>query len=375
MADQPAVPAPAPAPAPAVPAAPEKLVFERRTPGVPTSFIAPNAGNYSEGAPPKPAAPAAQPEPAKPAEAKPPEPPKPAEPQTRISQAIASLARKERQIVTQQQLAKQQLAQREAALKETENRLSQQQAELQRQLDELKTMRGDPLKWLQYGGHSYDALAQQMLADGRVPPETLVQQTRAQMEERISKERKELEARLDEEKKAREQLAAEAKQRREEEEQATVQRFRQEVLDFGRSNASRFPLTATLGEFDKGPLLIEQHYQQTLQADVEVAKREGRQPIGKLLSSEEAYGLIEQHYRGLYDQAQKVMNPPPAGAVPAPAPTPAPEPNTQGERPTITNNLASNLTPAPDPASLTEEERLKRAYAAWDAAQAGAPRR
>lgn len=336
----------------------QPIQFERVVSGAPRAPVEPKAE----------AAPAVKP--SEPTEAKPVE----KKPEPRISAALAQLQLRERKIVQREQQWKQQTEAQRQELSKLQADLKAQQDSLQAQFEELRQFQAakkDPMKWLEAGGFTYDALAQQVINDGNVPPEVLLQRTRSELETKLDSKTKELESKFEASEKAREE--AERKQREaaaeraEREAAVTMQRFNQEVLDFGTTNASRFPITLAFKQEGQVPALIEAYYRESLQADSEVAKQEGREPVGKILSKDEAWGLMENHLKSLYEEAGKKLQP---TVVPAAAPAAAvAAPAAPAAAPTLSNNL--NASPPPQREEfLTDDQRWKRALAAMDQVQA-----
>lgn len=325
--------------------------------------------------------------PATPANPAPGRQPEPAAPGDRAARQLALLARKERQVVLREQSLKAEEQRFRAEQKRLQAAQSAEIEALKKELEDLRGARGNAQKWLEKGGFTYDQLTQQLLNDGNPTAEQLVSKVQKDFEAKLEAERTAREAELAKERAEREKLL-EAEQRRiEAESRQTVQNFYRGVLDFGRSNAARFPLTFAFGQEGQVPALIEAAYRQSLEADRAAAKHEGREPVGRILSAEEAWTLMEKHHEGVYDRAQQARAALPTGAAPttvAPAvpaaaaaglPAPAPKANEQPlpvERPTLTNAMVSS-TPAPASGLLSPDERWKRALAAMDAAKARRP--
>lgn len=313
----------------------------------------------------------------------------PASPGDKHARQLALLARKERQVVLREQSLKAEEQRFRAEQKRLQAAQSAEIEALKKELEDLRAAKADPTKWMEKGGWSYDEITKRLLNDGNPTAEQLVAQTRKELEAKLDAERAAREAELAKERGERERLL-EAEQRRiEAESRQTVQNFYRGVLDFGRSNAARFPLTFAFGQEGQVPALIEAAYRQSLEADREAAKREGREPVGRILSAEEAWGLMEKHHEGVYTRAAQARGAlPPDGATPATAaspavpaapaaglPAPAPKAIEQPlpvERPTLTNAMVSS-TPAPASGLLSPDERWKRALAAMDAAKARRP--
>ena len=294
---------------------------------------------------------------------------KPGESDAKFAARLAALARREAAFVQKQRSWDAERQRREAALQNQQEQIAQLRSEIdafRKQRDEAKA---DPIKWLEFGGHNYDAASRQVLNDNRPDPEALIAAERERLHAELAKTRSELEQRLDAEKKAREDLLAQQQKAVEDEQRAVIAQFNHETVQYVKSNADKYPFIAHLHQEALVPQLIDAHFQQTLAADMPHAQREGRRPIGKIMSAEEAASQVENYYREQFQAAQAKLQPPAPPAAAAPAAPAAPQTTVPGQTPTLTNQSIAQPTAARGE-FISEDERWRRALAAMDAAQA-----
>ncbi len=350
------------------------IIFERHIPGAPQT-AAPVEPKVEK--PVAPQAPVVEKKPEAPAAAK----------AKLDAERFAAVARSQRRLQEQRAKQEREFGERESSLRALQAKLDTQQAEMQKRLDEIAAAKKNPMEWLKYGGLTYDQLAEQLLADGKVPPEKLVEQTRSELEAKLDAFRKEAEEKITAERAEREKLVAAEKERIAAHNREVVESFDRYALDKIRTNADKYELALAFKQEGEVPKLIKAYYEKTLSEDAEAAKREGRPAQGKLLTPEEAGELIEQNIVEQFELALKtkkiqakypalaaaVSQPvAPVASAAAPAATAKPEP--QVERPTLTNHQASQPSAPVKSEFLTEEERMDRARAAWDAARASTRR-
>lgn len=322
---------------------------------------------------------------------------------------LAALARRERHVQTQREHARREIESRAAALKAEQQSLAKEREELAALRAAREMAKSDPLKALEALGLNYDAVAEAQLNGGKIPPEKLAAIEASRVEERVKAEVAKQEAEI---KKLREEQESLRKQREDEASSAAesrMQAFRQDTAAYVQSQKEKYQLVTALGREAEVAQLIEQAHAQSYQQDVAAAKREGREPTGRVLTVDEAAGLIESWYEEQFEKAystpklaakyRKLEQPAPANATAGEATqgaaatsgnndaTRSPDGkevvkfNTRdggvrferivpGQRPTLTNQIASTpSTPLPE-GPLSEAERMNRARAAMDRAAA-----
>lgn len=244
-----------------------------------------------------------------------------------MSPKLGLLARKEKAIVEKQRA----IQQKEA---EMNKRMAEWEAKEKAWADREKRWKDTPEKALEEFGHTYQSLTERVLQGGEITP--------ADVEKRAMARVKELEDRLENEKKA--SLEAE-KARAEQESQETIQQYKEDLAAFVTSKSEDYKLCAL---FDKEAELIydtvDTYFQQN----------------GKILSHDEAAGLVEKYFRKLVEEANGALTPKQQAA--AEAALDKDEPRQQVKN--ISNGL-SQTAPSFLPAK-TENDRMKRAMAALD---------
>lgn len=318
---------------------------------------------------------------------------------------LAALARRERHLQTQREHARRSLEAETQRLKAEHDALLKEREELKALREAREAAKTDPLKWLEFGGHTYDSVTEAQLNGGKIAPERVAQLEAQRVEERI---RAEVAKRDEEIKKLREDQDGLRKQRETEAQQATeaqMQDFRMRTAQYVESKKETFQLVNALNKGHEVAQLIEQHYSQTFQADQARARREGRNPEGEILTVDQAAEHLEKWYEEMADRAvstakmqaryKKLESPVAAapggqqaqqGQAPADsAETPAKqtvefetrsggvkfERKTQGQRPTLTNQIAASVQSSLPPEGVpSEAERVKRALAAMERVEA-----
>lgn len=288
--------------------------FDRPQPTIMGSQAAPQASSQTPASPPASA---------------------PAEPS--ISAKFTAIARKERQIYEQKQAhkaAQAALAAKEAALAAREARLA-----------EFEGLRANPVKALEYTGHSYQDLTQTVLNEGNLTAEQIARQTQAEL--KAFKEAQEA---------ASSERAKEQDAQRAQEEQQILQSFQSEVANFVQKHSSEYEFTVAAGRSDLVFQTIEAHFNKT----------------GELLPVKQAAEMTERY---IESEVEKMMALPKARSKFAPsAPEPskldltawrAKEPATQmspARQPTRTlTNSAAPVAAGQQTGRLSEEERIHRA--------------
>lgn len=244
-----------------------------------------------------------------------------------MSPKLGLLARKEKAIVEKQRA----IQQKEA---EMSKRMAEWEAKERAWADREKLWKDTPEKALEEFGHTYQSLTERVLAGGEL--------TAADVEKRAMAKVKELEDRLENEKKAA--LEAE-KARAEKESQETIQQYREDLAAFVTNKAEEYKLCAL---FDKEAELIydtvDTYFQQN----------------GKILSHDEAAGLVEKYFRKLVEEANGALTPKQQAAAEAALDKDKPQQQVRA----LSNGM-SQTAPSFLPAK-TEDDRMKRAMAALD---------
>lgn len=234
------------------------------------------------------------------------------------------------------------IREREKALQTAQKQIETEKAELAKWRDErakdtsdYKTkLKANPLAFLQEHEIPFDELVQMQLNDGRVTPEKLVQQMKAELDSKYSKELEELKKNLKEKEESAE--TAKLEQIRE--------TFKTQITDFVENNKDTYELV----HFEQAQQLvfdvIETHYQET----------------GRILKIEEAAKATEEH---LEEELKKrtalkkfqTSKPPEA------------KPDSKAA-PTLSNTMSSEV-PTSGTKRMSNEESLKQAakLIRWDA--------
>jgi hypothetical protein len=291
---------------------------------------------------------------------------KPASPEQQVSQRLALIARREAALVQKQRSWQAEIQRRETALKNQEEQISSLKAEVDGFKKQIDSAKGDPIAWLKLGGHDYDGATKAALNDGKLPPEELVSRETASLRAELEKIRKEQQDRVEAERKSREEQQKQAQQLAAEQQQQAFNEFvRSTVAQVKASD--KFPLLKLFNRELEVPQLIDAHFRQTAAQDVEQAKAEGRRPVGRILSTEEAAQYLESYYREQAEAAGKLLAPkqpePPANGA---APASVPQTEVTGQRPTLSNTVVAQPSP-PSGQRLSAEERYQRALAALNA--------
>lgn len=309
------------------------------------------------------------------------QPPKPGE---SVAQRVQSLQRRERQMQQWRASEARRLQGQEAQLRDLQSKLTQQQADLKKQVDDLTAerakfsgARNDPLKWLESAGFTPDQVAAALMDGGKIPAEQLVERVRGELQSKFDTDLKaakdEFANQFKQEQEARTRLEEAEKQRIQQEEEATVRSFHAQTVDFVNQNPDRYELTCLYKQQGEVPKLIEQYYKATLQQDIHKAKIEGRQAVGKVLTRQEAADFVENQLEEdvkLLPKSKKMaaLLKLAAGQTPEVSPQETPQPivpKSPVSAPTLTNEMAAtppSHAPNGGPA-LSDQERYRRALA------------
>lgn len=282
---------------------------------------------------------------------------------TDYAKQLAAFQKREAQLVYRDRQLKAQAQQ----LKAYEAQLKAARDEAKRELDEFKAKRdaarADPLKWLEFGGHDYDSASRQMLNDKKPLPEEQIAALRKETQERLDQLNREAEEAMQAEKRAQEQARRNAQLQAQREAALTVKQFESETIQFVTENAKDFKFTNLYQAQAHVPALIAAYYEQTLHADKDVARMEGRKPVGKLMKASEAAKLVEQHLTELHKKAV-AASAEASTEVPGNTATAVSETVPKGQRPEVTNREVAAPTRKTDGEWISPEERWERAKAA-----------
>jgi hypothetical protein len=254
----------------------------------------------------------------------------PKEPQTQppaqsdeMRAKFAALAKKERFARMQSQRVKQ---------------LETQIAERERQISEREKLwesefKQSPLEALKRRGYSYEDLTKAALNDGRFDPATEVKEVRSELE-RLRQEQ------ADKEKKAQEAQTVAQQQA----EQEAIDTFKGKIGSFIESNTEKYELTKLFDASDLVFQTVEEHFSRTQ----------------KILSIDEACGLVEQYLEAEIDRTAK-------GSKKFQSKYGQASKSDAKDKSKSDVTLSNNLTSSSAPSLLspaTEADRIKRALAA-----------
>ncbi len=288
-----------------------------------------------------------------------------------VAKRLELLARQEQRLVEHRR----QLKQREAELKAMDDRLKAARAEVEQFEQRRTAAKADPLKWLEMGGHSYETASQQVLNKGTPLPEEQIRALDGKVTSELERLKGEYEKALTTERTEREKLVKSMQEREAAEQRAIIDDFNRNVESYVETNADKYKLTVLYGQQSQVHQLIDAYYRQTFAQDQAKARIERRQPIGKILATDEAAKLVENYYQDLWQKGQKLLNPdgtPAATQTPgSPAVTPLQQTSTPGQRPSVDNAAVSTpAKPVNGQQWISEDERYKRALAALSAPNA-----
>jgi hypothetical protein len=317
------------------------------------------------------------------------------------AQRLIALARRERALQHQREEFKRSQAGEAARLKAEAESLAKQRAEVEELRSWREKARSNPLDALKFLGHSYESVTEAQLNNGKVSPEQLV----AIESERLKAENAKALAERDAKLKALEDRQSEWSKQQEmqaQQAQQQMENFRQNIVGWAKSeDGAKYEFIRAYGAEAKIADLIAQHHQQSYEADIPAARAEGRDPTGKVLSAQEAADMLEAWYdeqakaiygtkkfqsrfKAIEQQATNGAN----GAAAAAGTTAANNGTTakvefetkrggvsfertiSGQRPTLTNAAVASPSPAAPAGPVSEQERMKRAIAVYDAVQA-----
>lgn len=282
------------------------------------------------------------------------EPPK-AEPAKPIEPATPDPALLREQFLKLTREAKQNLAEKQK-IADDRRALETERAKYAAEMEEARQLKAwkenarkdpDAINRALYGEDWFRTMYEFAL-EKRPPPDLRVDALREEVEklksETAAKEAKALE---------------DAKQREVAEQTALVERFNAQAINHVKAAGEKYELINTLGYHDHVPELVREHYSR--QSNLPPEER-------KLLSVDEAAQMVEEWIEA---QAEKAFSSKRLTSKRASAQTPQQEQALDGKKPeakTLDNTLTGGV--AQPAAARSEAERVKRAFAAFDAAKA-----
>lgn len=251
------------------------------------------------------------------------DPAKPSDaPTRRESKAFAALSRQRKAIEAREVAYRAQVAEiekREQAAKDFEAK--------------KLAAKTDPFSLLAEAGISYEDLTQHIVRGGKATPELLAKSVEDKLEAYKREQAEAAKAAHDAQDKAAQ-----------ENEQRVISQWRNGVVDFVKQNAASYELTTAFGAESEVSRAIEEAHRQT----------------GKLLQTKEAAELVEKHLEGVLEKLLATAKAKSKVATPAPVAAPA--------KPSAPKTISADMTAASraaKPAPVTDEERMKRAMAAY----------
>lgn len=304
------------------------------------------------------------------------QPPNPAQPDpnAEFQQRAAALARREARLVEENRRYKQETQQREQMLAQLAKDLETRQRKLADFEAQQEAARADPQAWLKLGGHTYDALAAQIANDGKPLPDQQIAALRESQEQALAKIREE----QAEAEKARQaeiaKLREEARLRDEQEAQRQIESFNQTVVNNVQASGDKYKSIKALDVYAQVPEVIQNAYRASVAQDARLAELEGRDPVGRVLSWEEAATIVENYYVGLVDKVAPLLGYTKAQQTQAVQQTQVPQvgssqtsPQSAQASPTLTNQTVAAPSSPASGVLLPESERYRRALAALNA--------
>ncbi|MEZ0208570.1 MAG: hypothetical protein ACAH17_00130 [Candidatus Paceibacterota bacterium] len=248
-----------------------------------------------------------------------------------LAPKFAALSRKEKQVRAEEARIKAERAEIQRLREEYESKSKTSQDSESEFMAKLKK---NPLKTLSEMGFSYEQLTQMQLNDENPTPQMLIEQMRAEMEEKYSKELNSVKETL------KEKEEREAKDKYE----AAVSGYRSELSSFVESNADKYELIVANDATD---LMFE-----TAEAFYEATKAEGKPRVP---SHQEIADAVEAH---LEERAREILKLKKFQTAPKTEAKPgAKNPQTA---PTLSNTLAAEV-PKSGLKLLTEDQSKKEA--------------
>jgi hypothetical protein len=250
---------------------------------------------------------------------------------------FAALTRLDRDIKAKQAAFQ---AERKAFEAEKAEMLKQREEMSKINTDYKTKLKADPLSFLTENDVQFDELVERKLNDGKMTPEKMVQQLKAELDAKYSKELEELKRSIKEKEEAEEQAKYDN----------TVNGFKSQISDFVTANKDTYELINAEQAQDLVFDVIETHFQETSAAG---------EP--KVLSIEEAARAVEQHLEG---EVRKKLE------LKKFKQTSQPQEAKDGKQtaPTLSNTMSSEV-PIRGEKQMSKEESLKQAakLIRWDA--------
>jgi hypothetical protein len=251
-------------------------------------------------------------------------------PTRRESKAFAALSRQRKAIEAREVAYRAHVAEiekREAAAKEFESKKA--------------AAKQDPFALLESAGLTYEDLTQRIVSGGKQTPEMAAKA----LEDKFEAFKREQEAKAKADREAQEKATLENEER-------IVSQWRGGVVDFVKQNAVTYELTTAFGAESEVARAIEEAHRQT----------------GRLLQPKEAADLVEKHLETVLEKLLATAKAKAKAATPAPVAAPA--------KPSAPKTISVDMTAASraaKPVPVTDDERMKRAMAAYYKAQGKAP--
>lgn len=271
-------------------------------------------------------------------------------PDEKISGKLRLLIGREKSAVEKERVARV----REAEL---ESRLSAI-AEREKRLEQFESLKKtNPLEALSLLGMTYDDLTAARLNDGQLPADVKI---------------REIEQRLDQEARERqlfqEQRAKEAQEIAERQEREHTEKFKTEIRQYIKDNASRYELIEFEQVHDLPYEVIEEHYERTQALAAEKLETEGGDPseaVGEVLTIAQAADKVEEHLEKKYQKSRELNKVQSLMKLRAEKTETKPTQTPPSQKPKTLNNQMSATAVRPERANriLTDEERLAKAIA------------
>lgn len=254
----------------------------------------------------------------------------------KVSQSLSVLVQREKRALERERAAQRKEQEFEAKLAAFAAR--------EAKVTEFESLKdSNPLKALEYTGHSYKTLTEQALNDGNVPPEFQVQKLKEEFE--AWKKSQEEDTR----KKAEFEKEAAVKN-----ETKVIEDFKGKIQTYVESDPKKYELIQFDGQMAMVYEVIDENYSRTIDPDT---------GIGKVMSIEEAADKVEKWLRETkYARATELE----FFKSKAPPQAPNEVKQTNQFRPTQNRTLTNELSSTPTPKRskpITDDERVQRAIA------------
>lgn len=249
-----------------------------------------------------------------------------------MGKRFAALSRKERELLTERQA----IAAEKAALAAEKESHGADKTKMQKLVSAVAAAKENPMAVLQEAGITYDQLTKYILNDGKASPEDRI----AELDQKIENERLE---------RIRSEEARELAKQKADDDYIVgmIDEYRKETEAHISSDPAAYELILAYDAQNEVFSLIRDHFAAT----------------GKVLSPEDAAKQVEADLEKTIDELIKLgkvqakLKPP----EPEPKKTEPPKTNVRPVPKTLSTKHVSAPTPAPANASLSRDERLKRA--------------